>query len=204
MELDKNTYNNLVDEIRQLVSQARHHIVYNINTELLFTYWNIGRLIVSKEHDKQYDEFSVRQLLISLSKNLTRELGKGFTRSQLTYMRLFYLHFHRFPEKNMNGLTVSHQSEKPVKSTGLTVSHQLSWSHYYELLKCNSEEEISFYQQSAIHENWSVRELTRQKDDIIVEYATRGISNKIFVSKYQLYLPDKKVLQDKLRELLNN
>jgi hypothetical protein len=45
--------------------------------------------------------------------------------------------------------------------------------------------------------------LSRQKDDIIVEYATRGISNNIFVSKYQLYLPDKKVLQNKLKELLD-
>jgi len=355
MELDANTYNKLVDEIRQLVGEARHHIVYNINTELLYTYWNIGRLIVSKEYDKQYDESSIRQLLISLSKDLTRELGKGFSRSQLTYMRLFYLHFQTFPEKTMIGLTLSNHNKKPVKSTGLTVSHQLSWSHYYELLKCNSEEEISFYQQSAIHENWSVRELrrqidsalferialskdskgvmelakkgniveketdiirdpivleflnipeqnqynekqleqgifdnlqkfimelgkgfafvgrqyrivldntpfyvdlafyhrilkcfvlfdlkvrsvkhgdigqmnlylnyfeteenvegdnppigiilSRQKDDIIVEYATKGISNKIFVSKYQLYLPDKKVLQNKLRELLND
>ena len=354
MELDNNTYDNLVDEIRQLVGRARHQIAYNINIELLYTYWNIGRLIVSKEQDKKYDEISIRQLLISLSKDLTIELGKGFSRSQLTYMRLFYLHFQTFPEKTMLGVTVSHQDRNIIKSTGLTVSHRLSWSHYYELLKCNSKEEISFYQHSAIHENWSVRELrrqidsalferialskdskgvmelakkgniieketdiirdpyileflnipenyqynekqleqriidnlqkfilelgkgfafigrqyrimldntpfhvdlvfyhrilkcfvlidlkvrsvkhgdigqmnlylnyfeteenaegdnppigiifSRQKDDIIVEYATRGISNKIFVSKYQLYLPDKKVLQDKLKELLD-
>jgi hypothetical protein len=49
-----------------------------------------------------------------------------------------------------------------------------------------------------------IKRTYRQKDDIIVEYATRGISNKIFVSKYQLYLPDKKVLQNKLKELLND
>jgi predicted nuclease of restriction endonuclease-like (RecB) superfamily len=355
MELDHNTYNKLVDEIRQLVNQAKHQIVYNINTELLYTYWQIGRLIVVKEQAKQYDELSIRQLLISLSKDLTRELGKGFSRSQLTYMRLFYLHFQTFPEKTMFGETLSHQDKNVVKSSGLTVSHQLSWSHYFELLKCNSNEEISFYQQSAIREKWSVRELrrqidsalferialskdskgvmelarkgniveketdivrdpyileflnisehhqydekqleqeifdnlqkfimelgkgfafvgrqyriildntpfhvdlvfyhrilkcfvlidlkvrsvkhgdigqmnlylnyfeteenvegdnppvgiilSRQKDDIIVEYATRGISNKIFVSKYQLYLPDKKLLQNKLKELLND
>ena len=355
MKLDKNIYSKLVDEIRQLVGQARHQIVYNINIELLYTYWNIGRLIVSKERDKQYDESSVRQLLISLSKDLTIELGKGFSRSQLTYMRLFYLYFQTFPEKTMLGVTLSNHNESTTKSTGLTVSNLLSWSHYHELLKCNSEEEISFYQQSAIHKNWSVRELrrqidsalferialskdsievmelakkgniieketdiirdpyvleflnipenqqynekqleqqifdnlqkfimelgkgfafvgrqyrimldnipfhvdlvfyhrilkcfvlfdlkvrsikhgdigqmnlylnyfeieenvegdnppigiilSRQKDDIIVEYATRGISNNIFVSKYQLYLPDKKVLQNKLKELLNN
>jgi len=119
MELDNSTYNKLVDEIRQLVSRARHQIAYNINIELLYTYWNIGRLIVSKEQEKQYNESSIRQLLISLSKDLTIELGKGFSRSQLTYMRLFYLYFQTFPEKIM---------------IGLTVSHLLSWSHYHELL----------------------------------------------------------------------
>ena len=314
MELDNNTYSKLVDEIRHLVSNARQRIVYNVNTELLYTYWNIGRMIVSKEHDKQYDEPSVKQLLISLSKDLTQELGKGFSRSQLTYMRLFYLHFRTFSEETMShqyenliestGVTVSHLDENKTKPIDLTVSSQLSWSHYYELLKCNSDEEISFYQQSAIHEKWSLRELrrqidsalferialskdakgvmelgkgfafvgrqyriildntafyvdlvfyhrilkcfvlidlkvrsvkhgdigqmnlylnyfeteenvegdnppigiilSRQKDDIIIEYATRGISNKIFVSKYQLYLPDKQALQNKLKELLNN
>lgn len=45
--------------------------------------------------------------------------------------------------------------------------------------------------------------LSRHKDDITVEYATRGISNKIFVSKYQLYLPDKKLLKKKIKQLLN-
>jgi len=169
MELDNSTYNKLVNEIRLLVSQARQQIVCNVNIELLYTYWNIGKLIVSKEQDKQYDESSVRQLLISLSKDLTRELGKGFSRSQLTYMRLFYLYFQTFPEKTMFGLTVSHQDKNVVKPSGLTVSHQLSWSHYFELLKCNSEEEISFYQQSAIRDNWSVRELRRQIDSALFE-----------------------------------
>jgi len=169
MELDNNTYNKLVDEIRHLVSQARHQIAYNVNIELLYTYWNIGRLIVSKEQDKQYDELSVKQLLISLSKDLTRELGKGFSRSQLTYMRLFYLHFQTFSEKTVFGLTAPHQDKNIIKSTGLTVSHLLSWSHYYELLKCNTAEEISFYQQSAIHESWSVRELRRQIDSALFE-----------------------------------
>ena len=44
--------------------------------------------------------------------------------------------------------------------------------------------------------------LSAEKDEVLVEYATRGISNKIFVSQYQLYLPDKKELQIKVREIL--
>ena len=44
--------------------------------------------------------------------------------------------------------------------------------------------------------------LSVDKDDVLVEYATGGLSNKIFVSKYQLYLPDKKMLQKKVKNLL--
>lgn len=46
--------------------------------------------------------------------------------------------------------------------------------------------------------------LTADKDDVLVEYALGGISNNIFVSKYQTYLPDKKVLKAKLLELLES
>jgi hypothetical protein len=45
--------------------------------------------------------------------------------------------------------------------------------------------------------------LGADKNDILVEYAIGGISNNIFVSKYQLYLPDKKQLEEKVRELIN-
>ncbi len=344
--------NKLLSEIKKLVEESRQFIAKAINTQLLYTYWQVGKLIHEAELYEKLDDISVRQMLIELSKELTTDLGKGFSRSQLTYMRLFYL---KFPVFNISsdtmtlGVTVSHQK----KETGLTVSHQLSWSHYYEILKCNLEAEIRFYQHYAIKENWSVRELRRQidaalferntlsensrklikpessklndtinifkdpyvleflnipenhlynekefeqkiidnlqsfilelgkgfafigrqyritlnnthfyldlvfyhrilkcfvlidlkvknvkhqdigqmnlylnyfeaeqnvendnppigiiltryKDDVIVEYATRGISNNIFVSKYQLYLPDKKLLQKKVKEILDS
>ncbi|MDH5033856.1 MULTISPECIES: PDDEXK nuclease domain-containing protein [Chryseobacterium] len=44
--------------------------------------------------------------------------------------------------------------------------------------------------------------LSAEKDEVLVEYATGGISNKIFVSKYQLYLPDKKELQQKVQAIM--
>ncbi len=156
-------------EIRELVEEARYNVNRNINIELLLAYWNVGRLIVNKEHSEQYDERSVRDMLHDISKGLTRHLGKGFSRSQLTYMRLFFLRFPIFQVPDKFGVTVSHQKRKVTKSIGLTVSHQLSWSHYYELLKCTDDLEISFYQQTAITESWSVRELRRMMDTSLFE-----------------------------------
>lgn len=170
MKASKHTYTGLLKEIRLLVEQARHNVARSINTELLLTYWNVGKIIVDKEHSERYDEISVRNMLLDISKELTRDLGKGFSRSQLTYMRLFYLRFPFIEVNKKIGVTLSHQKRKAVKASGLTVSYQLNWSHYYELLKCNNELEIGFYQQTAIREGWSVRELRRQISTALFEW----------------------------------
>lgn len=46
--------------------------------------------------------------------------------------------------------------------------------------------------------------LSTDKDEVLVEYATGGISNKIFVSKYQLYLPEKKQLEKQVKIIMGN
>lgn len=174
MKAAKHKYTGLLKEIRQLVEQARHNVVKSINTELLLTYWNVGRLIVEREQEEKIDDISLRQMFIDLSKQLTRELGKGFSRSNLFAMRSFYLRF------NMAGTvqTVSGQqlktNKKSLTASGkpkvvLTLSGQLSWSHYCELLRCNDDIETGFYQQTAVSENWSVRELRRQMDTALFE-----------------------------------
>ena len=188
MKISKGKYNHLLKDIRQLVEQARQNVIRNINTELLLTYWNVGRLIVVKEKQEQLNDISLREMFIDLSKDLTRDLGKGFSRSNLFAMRSFYLRFNMnmtvltvsgqqakkqknltVSGKSKTVLTVSGQNKKSAKAIGLIVSNQLSWSHYYELLKCSDEMEISFYQQTAIRESWSVRELRRQMDTALFE-----------------------------------
>lgn len=81
-----------------------------------------------------------KQLLINLAKDLTLRNGKGFNRTNLTYMRKLYL---TFPKCG-------------------TLSHKLSWSHYYEILKCDDPMEMQFYLKQCIKEGWKVRELKRQ------------------------------------------
>ena len=93
MKAAKHTYTGLLKEIRQLVEQGRHNVVRSINIELLVTYWNVGRLIAEIENEERIEVISLRQMFIDLSKELTRELGKGFSRSNLFAMRSFYLRF---------------------------------------------------------------------------------------------------------------
>ena len=82
-----------------------------------------------------------KALINNLAADLGLRHGRGFSRSNLVYMRLLY---QRYPI-----------SQKP--------SHQLSWSHYVELLKLDDELERGFYEKQAIAERWSVPELKRQK-----------------------------------------
>ena len=186
MNPSKNNYSSLLQQIRQLVEQARHDVARSINTELLLTYWNVGRLIVEYEQAGNIRAEYGKQLLVDLSKSLTNDIGKGFSRSNLQMMRLFYIRFELTESsirqtlsgklKNIKSQTVSGKSktvqtssEQEKIKTGLTVSHQLSWSHYCELLKSNDELETGFYQQTAINEGWSVRELQRQMNTALFE-----------------------------------
>lgn len=98
------------------------------------------RLIVGYEQGGKARAEYGKQLLINLAKDLTLRNGKGFNRTNLTYMRKLYL---TFPKCG-------------------TLSHQLSWSHYYEILKCNDPLEMQFYLKQCVKEGWKVRELKRQ------------------------------------------
>ena len=80
-------------------------------------------------------------VLNRLSRDLTEHYGKGFSHSNLIYMRKLFL---------------SYQKRQ-------TLSDVLSWSHYIELLKIDDPPERSFYEKETIEAHWGVRELKRRK-----------------------------------------
>lgn len=134
-------YRNLLEQISDTYTQGRTRAVQAVNGHITETYWQVGRHIIEFEQGGKARADYGKALLASLSKDLTLRHGKGFSRSNLTYMRLFYL---RYP-------------------IGAKASHILSWSHYVELLKLDDELERGFYEKQAIAERWSVPELRRQK-----------------------------------------
>ena len=148
----------LIDEIRQVMGQARANVSKAVNNELLAAYWNIGRIIV--EHEQENNERAAygKQTLKALSKALTEELGKGFSVSNIYNMRLFYLTYQKFQ----------------------TVSGKLNWSHYCELLLISEEDKRSFYEKECINSGWSVRELKRQMETSLYErlLLSSGTENK--------------------------
>jgi len=85
------------------------------------------------------------ELLDRLSKDLSVEFGKGFSRSNLFQVRQFYLKFSKIQ----------------------TLSGQLTWSHYTDMIKADNDLEVSFYVKQCEKENWSLRELKRQMKGVV-------------------------------------
>ena len=127
-----NYYSTLISQIGNLLQKGRMQAAYAVNEVLVQTYWQIGKHIVEFEQGGEAKAEYGDKLLLRLSKDLTQTYGKGFSRSNLHYMRKFYNIFQICE-------TVSHKSKKPILST------KLSWSHYFEVLKADSKLEISFY-----------------------------------------------------------
>ena len=227
-------YSSLIDRIGGLLTEARNNVAVTINNVLVKTYWEIGRYIVEYEQNGSERAEYGSGLLNRLSTDLTDRYGKGFSRSNILYMRKLYVIF-------------------PISET---LSHFLTWSHYFEILKLNDPLEISFYIHECENAKWSVRELKRQRDSMLfhrlatgkdkegilklankgielhnpedilrdylnyfrhevnrdddnepigivlgssndsltIQYALEGISNKLLVSRYQLYLPTREQL----------
>lgn len=140
VQTEDSEYVRLVSLISERWEKAREKAALAVNTEQIEASWETGRYIVEYEQNGNVKAEYGKQLLTNLSKDLTRLRGKGYSRSNLFNMRLFYV---RFPKIQ-------------------TVSGQLTWSHYLELLKCDDPLEMQFYMKECVKEGWKVRELRRQ------------------------------------------
>lgn len=138
-------YRDLIEQISQTYTQGRIQAVQAVNTQITQTYWQVGQHIVEFEQGGKSKADYGKALITNLANDLGLRHGKGFSRSNLIRFRQFYL---AWPK-------------------GATLSHLLSWSHVVELLKIDDPLERSFYEQQAMRERWSVRELNRQKESAL-------------------------------------
>ena len=144
-----NEVNSIFDSIKNLVINSRNKVYHTVNTEMLNLYWNIGKIIMEIQQGDERASYG-DAVLDKLSQKLTNEFGKGFSKRNLERMRKFYIFF-------------------PIATT---VSSQLSWSHYLELIKIDDEQKRNFYLNECINSKWSVRELQRQRDSLLYERLT--------------------------------
>ena len=134
-------YKILLERIGTRYEQSKARIAGLVNSEIVDTYWHIGQYILNYEQRGNAKADYGKALLENLSKDLSHSHGKGFSLSNVKRMRQFYTVF-------------------PISAE---LPHQLSWTHFVELLKIDDPLERSFYLQQSVMEKWSTTELIRQK-----------------------------------------
>ncbi len=217
-------YKILTKKIKQLIFEARNNIVKSVNLAMVYTYFEVGKIIIEDEQDWKERAIYNENILKEVSNQLTKEFWKGFSITNLQQMRKFYLVYWKQQ-------TVSVKSNFQEK-----INFNLSWSHYIFLIRLN-EKERDFYEKEAILNNWSLRELRRHfdsslfdrillsknkswvledniekyhypekaqdiiKDPYILEFLWLEENSNIFSKEYKLYLPSKEELLKEIKKI---
>lgn len=164
----------LIAELRGLIQSARHTAVTRVNTLQVLTNFEIGRRIVEHEQQGEKRAGYGKELLKMLSTRRTEEFGNGFSKSNLEFMRRFYLEWrHRDPRIAQKPSGQSQERDNRQKPLGVTATVQtsllssekspfaLSWSHHVLFLTIKNPDERRFYEIEAAQAGWSQPEFKR-------------------------------------------
>ena len=157
------------NEIKNILNMARNKVYKTANFAMVEAYWNIGKSIIEEQGGNEKAEYGTG-LLKELSKQMTQDFGKGFTVTNLKYMRQFYL---MFPNSH-------------------ALRDELSWTHYRLLIKVENDNARDFYMQEAAKSQWSTRQLERQINSFFYERLLSSKNKKQVADEIQTLEPAKK------------
>ena len=143
--IEKSGFSVMIRDIKSIIHKARYNAFNAVNAEMLRAYHEIGRKIVEEEQKGEKRAGYGKQLIDSLSRELIKEFGKGFSATALKNMRIFYKIY-----TGKIGQSVTDEF------------YRLSWTHYCELIKIDEPLKRRYFEKYAITENLSVRDLKRQ------------------------------------------
>lgn len=141
-EVDAIEEQQLYEDIRMILQQAREQTYSNASEIMTYAYWNVGRRIVEQEQLGEKKARYGSNLIENLSIKLSDEFGTGFSVANLRNCRQFYLTF-------------------PKDSYGFSMAGKVTWSHLRDIMRISNEEERNFYLNEVANENWSVKTLER-------------------------------------------
>lgn len=152
--------NNYINEVKEILKNARQKAYTAVNSAMVEAYWKIGRRIVEEEQSGRERAEYGKEILQNLSKELTEEFGKGYSYRTLREIRQFYLMFSDFEKWR-------------------TVSAKLTWSHFQKVLRVSDEKARIFYLTEAAENVWSVRTLDRNISTLYYNRIVASIDKKI-------------------------
>jgi len=145
----RTTHTPLIHDIRSMIEQARERVARVVNSGQVALYWQIGKRIhqdILKERRADYGA----KIISTLSRQLLKEYGRGFSDNNLHRMVQFYEYF-------------------PRQEIVPTLSGQLSWSHFVEILVLKDDLQRNFYVEMCRIENWGVRTLRKKIAGMLFE-----------------------------------
>ncbi|MBQ7672980.1 MAG: DUF1016 family protein [Alphaproteobacteria bacterium] len=163
-QLDNIYIESLFNKIIHIIHEKKRITAREVNASLIFLYWEIGEAITVDVMKNEKPEYG-KQIVSNLSERLSIQYGKGFNKSNVTRMIKFYQEF-------------------PDKQKVATLSQQLTWSHFVELISIDDPLKRDFYAAMCSNENWNVRTLRERKQSML--YERTAISKK----------PDEMIRQD--------
>ena len=140
--------NNLFEQIKNIIEQTKQNVAISVNSSLTMMYWEIGNKINQDILKNQRAEYG-KEIVVTLSRQLQDNFGKGFDEKNLRRMMQF--------------------ANAIEKQKVVTLSRQLSWSHFLALLPLQESLKIEFYAQMSIVQNWGVRTLRERIDSMLYE-----------------------------------
>ncbi|MHA1575073.1 MAG: PDDEXK nuclease domain-containing protein [Alphaproteobacteria bacterium] len=166
IKIEKNINVGFYDKIIRLLNVARKSVVQTVNKTMVYTYFEIGKIIIEEEQKGKTRAEYGKKILQGLSERLSKEFGRGFSVTNLKQMRQFFLTYSK--GQTLSGEFGKNKSET-VSRISDSIDFQLSWSHYLFLVRVDNPDERQFYEIEAINNNWSLRELQRQFDTALFE-----------------------------------
>lgn len=165
-----------IQEIKQILAQARQKTYQAINSAMVEAYWKIGEKIVLEEQNGNHRATYGKQIVQTLSAELTNEFGKGFSERNIRKYRQFYLTF-------------------PDKKIWPTLSAKLNWSHFEIIMRVTDEKARLYYLQEAAENTWSVRTLDRNISTmyyqrLLSSQAKKEVENEMLQNTKELQTPN--------------
>ena len=149
-------FNHIYNDINELIKQKKCAVKNAVNDAMISLYWGIGKKLTEEITGINKPEYG-KKVVIEISNRLSVEYGTGFNKSAISRMINFYQEF-------------------PDYEKVATLSQQLTWSHFIEILPIKDELKRDFYVAMCKNENWSVRTLRERKKSML--YERTAISKK--------------------------
>ena len=170
-------FTSLYQKSKKLIDNARSNMGQMANTITVITSFWLGRYIVEQEQQGQERAKYGSKIIDSLSAYLTKEYGRGFSRSNVAGMRQFYM-VYKDRENEIIQSTIGQfgQRSEIIQSgigqldmTYARLPFKLSWTHYQILMRIEDKDERDFYEKEAIRSGWNVSTLKRQYHSSLYE-----------------------------------